>query len=290
MKRQFTLAITISLLATVGQDLYAQPYLDLFQAMYSASPGNAGQPNTFNHFRAQANLPHVFKKDSSLFLFNPVWDQRWIQADESSRSYNVQGLITWFNYTRNLGPKWTLQLSLIPRWMGEPSLQFSEGFQPGGAFLFTRKIRPGLKYQFGVYYNRELFGNFFLPLLGIDWKINDRMNLFGILPGFLVYEHRLSKQFSWGANFRTFNSSYRIDQQGNPNANDYLRVQDNQLGVYADWYLARRVVLNIEGGHTILRRVTTGLEGVRTRKDEAVVSDRDNFYFRATLQYRMRFR
>jgi hypothetical protein len=29
---------------------------------------------------------------------------------------------------------------------------------------------------------------------------------------------------------------------------------------------------------------------VRTRKDEAVVSDRDNFYFRATLQYRMRFR
>jgi hypothetical protein len=269
---------------------YGQPYLDLAQGMFSGSPGSDGQPRTSNHLRAAANLPIISKKDSSYFLFNPIWDQRWIQQSEASTEYAVQGLITWFNYTRNFGKKWAVQVSAIPRWMGVSSLQFSEGFQMGGAVLVTRKIRPGLKYQFGVYYNKELFGNFFLPLLGIDWKINDRMNLFGILPGYLTYEHRLGKKFSWGGNFRTFTSTYRLDTKGFTGADDYLRVQDNQVGVYSDWYIAPKIVLNVEAGHTIMRRIATGVEAVGGKDNETVVSEKDNFYFRATLQYRLRFR
>ena len=174
--------------------------------------------------------------------------------------------------------------------MGEASLQFSKGFQMGGAVLLTRKIRPGLKYQFGMYYNKELFGNFFLPLLGIDWKINDRMNLFGILPGYLTYEHRLGKKFSWGANFRTFTTTYRLETHGTAYADDYLRVQDNQLGIYTDFYIAPKIVLNVEAGHTAFRRIATGIEGKSERNTENILSERDNLYFRATLQYRLRFR
>jgi hypothetical protein len=240
--------------------------------------------------RLQANAPLIFKPDSNILLFNPIWEQRWVQEAEGSRTYDPSALILWITYTHNLNKRWGVMVAALPRWSGEGSLQFSDGFQMGGAFLVTRKFRPGLKMQLGLYYNKEFFGNFFMPLLGIDWKISPNKNLFGILPSYLVYEHRLSKQFSWGGVFRTFNNSYRIDQRGIPGADDYLRVSDNQLGVYADWYLARRVVMNIEGGHTILRRVSTGLENVRTRKDEAILSNRDNFYFRASLQYRMRFR
>jgi hypothetical protein len=258
--------------------------------MFSTSPGNDGQPKKFNHVRAQANLPIISKKDSSYFLFNPMWDQRWVQQTEASREYAVQGLITWFSYGRNFGKNWTVQVSAIPRWTGEASLQFSEGFQMGGAVLVTRKIRPGLKYQFGAYYNKELFGHFFLPLLGIDWKINDQMNLFGVLPGYLTYEHRLGKKFSWGANFRTFTTSYRLETNGIANADDYLRVQDNQVGIYSDFYLAPKIVLNVEAGHTAMRRIATGIEGKGDKNTEHIVSERDNFYFRATLQYRLRFR
>jgi hypothetical protein len=274
----------------LGARATAQPYLDAAQVFYSSSPGNNGQPENFEHFRVQANLPKVFKKDSSVFLLNPVWDQRWVRENENSASYNVRGLIVWFNYIRNIGPKWQLQLSAIPRWMGQPDNQFSDGFQMGGAFLFTRKVRPGLKYQFGLYYNKELFGNFFMPLLGIDWKINDRMNLFGILPGYLTYEHRMHKRLAWGAAFRTFTSSYKLQLKTNALAQDYLRVQDNQLGLYIDGYLTEKIVLNAEIGHTILRRISTGLQSKGGRDNEYLVSDRDNLYFRLSLQYRLRFR
>jgi hypothetical protein len=116
------------------------------------------------------------------------------------------------------------------------------------------------------------------------------MNLFGILPGYLIYEHRFHKNISWGANFRTFTSSYRLKTQGIVNANDYLRVQDNQVGVYTDWYIAPKIVLNLEAGHTIMRRIATGVEAMGGKDNETVVSEKDNFYFRATLQYRLRFR
>jgi hypothetical protein len=286
MKHRLIIVLVL-IISVKGQVLRAQPYLDAGQLFYSSSPGNNGQPKNFEHFRVQANLPKVFKKDSSVFLLNPVWDQRWVRESEHSASYNVRGLIVWLNYIRNIGPKWQLQLSAIPRWMGEPNNQFSDGFQMGGAFLFTRKVRPGLKYQFGLYYNKELFGNFFMPLLGIDWKINNRMNLFGILPGYLTFEHKLNKTFYWGAAFRTFTSSYLLQNNGPKN---YLRVQDNQLGLYLDAYLTKKVVLNAELGHTVLRRIARGFVDQPGKDFESLVGEGDNFYGRLSLQYRLRFR
>jgi hypothetical protein len=116
------------------------------------------------------------------------------------------------------------------------------------------------------------------------------MNLFGILPGYLTYEHRVHKKISWGAAFRTFTSSYKLTPGNIPSLDDYLRVQDNQLGIYTDFYIAPKVVLNVEAGHTIMRRIATGKEAMGGKDNETVLSDRDNFYFRASLQYRLKLR
>ena len=291
-KMQQILLKVLLLTLTIGylHTTYAQPYLDNGQGIYTASPGKNGQPSQFNHQRILANLPVISKKDSSFFLLNPIWERRLITENDSSGSFMVRGLITWLSYTRNFGKKWSVQLSAIPRFMGTVSLQYSQGFQMGGAFLVSHKPRPGLKYQLGMYYNKELFGNFFLPLLGIDWKINARSNLFGVLPGYLVYENRISKKLSWGGNFRTFTSTYRIAGHDNNYGDDYLRVQDNQLGIYTDIYLMPKLVLNAEAGHTVMRRIATGLSENPGRNHEHILSDKDNFYFRLTLQYRLRFR
>jgi hypothetical protein len=46
----------------------------------------------------------------------------------------------------------------------------------------------------------------------------------------------------------------------------------------------------VEAGHTILRRIATGKEALGGTDNETVLSDRDNFYFRASLQYRLKLR
>ena len=284
--------IMILLILFFGKDarLMAQPYLDLAQVSYWASPGDSGDPKKFNLMRVQANLPIINKKDSSVFVFNPIWEERWIQAKEGSRNVNLRAMISWFTYTRNLGKKWSLMVAAIPRWSGEPSVQFSDGFQMGGAFLVTRKVRPGLQFKAGMYYNREFFGNFFLPLAGIDWKINDKMNLFGVLPGNLVFEHRLKDRLAWGGAFRTFTSSYRIVEGSLTGYDDFVRINDIQLGIYSDFYLTKKLVFNLEAGHTILREISSAIEGQSGKNNLHILANNDNFYFKASLQYRLRFR
>jgi hypothetical protein len=289
MKKITRYGFLITLLFLVSS-LYAQPLIDLAQVSYWSSPGENHEPKKFNMMRVQFSLPFINKKDSSIFAINPIWEERWIQATDTNRNVNLRGMITWFSYTRNLGKKWSMMLVAIPRWNGEPSVQFSDGFQMGGAFLVTRKFRPGLHVKAGLYYNKELFGNFFLPLAGIDWQINKKMNLYGILPGNLTFEHKIRDRLAWGGAFRTFTSSYRIVEGTLTGYDDFVRVNDIQLGIFGDWYLSKKIVFNLEGGHTIVREISSALEGQSGKNNLHILGDKDNFYIKASIQYRLRFR
>ncbi len=155
--------MTLLILISFSENIIAQPYLDLGQVVFQSSPG--GDPKTFSHFRVQANLPLV-AKDSSIFLVNPIWEERWIQISEQSSKIHLRGFITWLTYNRKISDKWSAMVAFIPRWNGETSVQFSEGFQAGGAGLLNYKKNPGLEFKFGLYYNSEFWGAFFIPLLG----------------------------------------------------------------------------------------------------------------------------
>ena len=79
-------------------------------------------------------------------------------------------------------PKWRTTLLVLPKINSDYKDISTDDMQMGGVAMFSYKKKDNLKYHFGLYYNREFFGDYFLPLLGIDWKINQRMNLFGDLP------------------------------------------------------------------------------------------------------------
>lgn len=278
MKHFLTILIFCSITAK------AQPYLDLAQVSYQNSPG--GQPKEFQHLRAQVNVPVVFK-DSSVFLLNPIWEERWLKTTEFSNRQNYQGLILWFTYSKRLGKKWEAMMGFVPRFNGEPEVQFKDGFQAGGALLLTYKKRPGLSFKFGGYYNNEFFGHFFWPLLGIDWKINNKQRFFATLPAFATYEYRASKKISWGGNFRTFTNSYR--EYIYPNIDThiaYTRFDDNQVGAYLDFYPMPKLVLNAEAGYSIMRRI----ESAASKNSKPfIISEHDGLYFRLAVQYRLRF-
>ena len=132
-----------------------------------------------------------------------------------------------------------------------------------------------------------------MPLVGLDWKINAKNNLFGVLPGYMIFEHRVTSNFCYGLAFRAFTNSYReetIDPcfSGDCSGKNYLRIDDNPLGIYADTYLSKKIVLSAEGGYTILRRYRYGFKGENIHYKTHYKND--NFYFKASLAYRIRLR
>ena len=172
----------------------------------------------------------------------------------------------------------TLTATAILR-MNDETIDKDGKMQIGGAAVMLMKKKKDLTWKFGLYVNGELFGLFIIPLAGIDWKIDEKSNLFGLLPANLTYERKASNRFYYGLNFRTFTNSYAKDT-------GYWRVDENQLGAFADQYLTKHLVVNAEFGSSILRKIRTGVDG----SAKANWNIKDNYYLKISFAYRMRLR
>ena len=181
----------------------------------------------------------------------------------------------------------------IVRQNGQVHHTLKDDWQYGALFITTYRKNELLSLKFGIYYNKEFFGNYFIPLAGIDWQISAKDNLFGVLPGNLIFDHNVNVQFHYGISFRALTNSYRLETPdacalGDCSGKNYLRIDDNQLGLFSDFYLSRKIVFTGEIGHTILRRYRFGFKGdkINSKNDERT----DNFYARVSLAYRLPLR
>jgi hypothetical protein len=126
-------------------------------------------------------------------------------------------------------------------------------FQFGAATFANFVRKPLQKFRFGVYANKEFFGLFVMPLLGADWRLDEKNYIFGLLPGRLTWEHMWSRKLYGGATFRAITNSYRLS------SGQFLRLQDNQVSLFLDYYPAKPVVLTLEPGYGLFRKVRTGI-------------------------------
>jgi hypothetical protein len=281
---------------TISYTIYAQPYLDLVKIDYTYSPGKGINEKTnslqSNYFNANINLPIELKKGGDAIILNPFFENK--EGKVSSNDFHVLGEGALLGFLkRDIIMNWNLLTGFIVRQNTEAGQSLQDDWQYGGLILTTYKKSQSLSLKFGLYYNKEFFGNYFMPLVGIDWQINPKTNLFGVLPGSMTLDHKTSERFHYGFTFRALTNSYRLQTEnacaeGDCTGKNYLRIDDNQLGTFGDVYLSKKIVLTGEAGYTILRRYRYGFKG-QTVNDKTDYKN-DNFYFRASLAYRIGLR
>ncbi|WP_132051474.1 hypothetical protein [Pseudocnuella soli] len=287
MRSKLLAGLLCILFAVNGQ---AQPYLDVASIRFHKSP-DAGlvrrnfNRNSFEYGQAQVQLPLV-SRDSSIILLNPIAEQWSISSTAlASAPQWLRGLAMVGGYIKPWSPQWTTTTLLVARWNGAGDFGFNNRFQLGTVLLATRTVNPKLKYKFGLYYNREFFGNFFIPLAGIEWTINPRLQLFGTLPGSLVLERKVSSRLYYGASFRAITTSFRY----RAGAEDrFVRIDDNQVQAFTDLYLQPKLVLTAELGHSLFRRFRLGATDGFSKYFFAEKFN-DGVHFRLSLAYRLRF-
>ena len=236
--------------------LFSQPLVDPFQVRYMyALRNNNSSATPFTHLWAGSDIPICLKIDTYLLL-SPSYEQWNIDSSDVDEIYPTVhsiafpvGLILPINKT-----KWSVTALAIPRLNGE-NLFEGNTFQFGGVALAAYSRLPHQVFKFGVYANAEFFGLFIVPLIGIDWRIDSKNNLFGILPGRLTFEHQWSNKFYGGATFRAPTNSFRLLN------GQYMRIDDNQLSLYLDYYPADSICITLEPGVGIFRKLRTGIHG-----------------------------
>jgi len=261
----------------------AQPNLDIANLKYTNNP-DAGLVNRnksklqLRYFGLGTNLPITFNNKKDAIIFSPFFES-WASTVNNNKRQNYYSVALPVSLSKTIrDTSWSILVTGIIR-MNDSSINTKTKMQVGGAFIVSYKRNEQLTWKLGLYVNNDLFGLFVMPLAGIDWRINERNNLFGVLPGNLTYEHKINGHFYYGATFRAITNSYA-------NTNGYWRIDENQLGLYLDTYFNKNLVLNIEGGHSFFRKIRTGVKHVS--KYDADVND--NFYFKLSVAYRVRFK
>lgn len=268
-------------LAVFAAAASAQPYIDPLNIRYTNAFSNNNKNATpFSHLYIGPDLPFKMKKNSFVVL-SPFYE-KW-NIDSASDKNFLPGVSSIALAVSAIFPldkdHWSLTVTGIPRFNSE-GLKFDNSFQMGGLLLASYKKKKGLKYKFGLYVNNEFFGLFVMPLAGIDWKINERNNLFGILPGRLTYEHKLSSHFYTGATFRAITNSYRL------NNGSWLRIDDNQLSAFIDCYATKHIVFSGEAGYGIMRQLRSGTS--RNKNYSTDYHWGDGLFIKLCTSYRIR--
>lgn len=279
MKKPLLLSVLMLLLLAAT----AQPYVDPLQVRYTNAfrSQQKSRATPFTHWWAGNDLP-IKIKDKTYLLLSPYYEN-W-QFDSASIKKiipSVQGIVLPVGLLLPLkNQKWSLAITAMVRSNGE-KLFTDKTYQFGGAGFLSYEKAKGKKLRFGAYVNTDFFGFFFMPLLGADWRMNEKNYFFGLLPGRFTWEHKFNNSLYGGITFRAITNSYRF-QNG-----QYLRIDDNQLSTFLDVYPAKQWCLTLEPGYGILRQLRMG-----TIKKSYFNKDKwgDGWFIKLSAAYRIRFR
>lgn len=280
------LVILFVLICSCFNRVIGQPFFDVLSVSHltglpltPSSPENQSVKSAVEG--VDLSLPIELKKD--VLVLGAGYENQYITFDNSDFHASVQSFkfpVAYFHQWKDSLWKTTFvgigrHNSLVENKWNSTSLQY------GGAIVFAREKKKNLIYKFGLYYNSEFFGPFFVPLLGLEFRVNKRLNIHGLLPGNMNVEYKLNTWLRTGLAFRSFTSSFRVKEKS------FLRVNDNQLRLFLDFYLSKINVISIECGHSILREYKPGIrinhESIYTDQDS-----RDGLLLRVAYQLRFR--
>ncbi|TRW97146.1 hypothetical protein [Flavobacterium gawalongense] len=246
----------------------------------NAFRSNNSETTPFTHLWAGSDFP-IKLKNNTYLLLSPSYEQWHIESANNQTNYpTVQSLSLPIGLILPLEQsKWSLSFIPIVRWNGE-KLFSKNTFQYGGVAFTTFAKKKNQKFRLGIYANKEFFGWFVIPLLGTDWRIDDTNYIFGLLPGRLTYEHKWNTKLYSGATFRAPMNSYRL-------SNDkYIRLDDNQISVYLDYYPAKHLCITLEPGFGAFRKIRTGIANYSGYTSE--IDWGDGPFIKLSAAYRIR--
>jgi hypothetical protein len=293
--------------------LFTQPYVDLVninnQRVETNYTDSFGGKNYLNNYALNITLP--IKIDSSKTIIirgfaeslnytTEIKTNNIIPFTNQKANENIGVSTNFFAYILPVGiqyqthsQKWKWLFLAMPKIAGTQGEAYSSyQFQPGVFALATKKINNNLSLKFGLFYNKEFFGNFIVPIISADWKINNRMQLYGTFPTFYKFEYALKKNvFYTGISYRSYTRSFLL----NGAEHNYMRIDDMSIKAFLELYLLKSIVFYAEAGQMINYCLLDYKYNTRSNPENEINNSilfRKNeipFFINFGLAYRIRF-
>lgn len=301
MLRHLFILSALGILILSVQSVSAQNYLNVVNPRFYYLPKavleESGESIDFSEWRIETALP-IELKNGTMLGIKPQYKTVSLKGENSAyRDLHLHTIkVPLFAYWKFGESDWSMYADISPKLNSDFKNINSRHFQIGGMFIVYKERKKDFFWQFGVFYNQETYGPFFMPVFGLDWKINSK-DYFGVLlPAYLVYEHRFSRKIYAGFELELSGETFRLGDS------QYENSFISQLGedkmtfltephLFLDYYLAKHLVLYLKPGLRLFHRYEHF-----TEEDQRVVQQeyiegrlKDSFYIEAGIAFRFRY-
>jgi len=166
-------------------------------------------------------------------------------------SMQLHGFILQTGISQKLNEKNGFQLLFIPRHNSDFNGSDAKNWQFGGIALFEHRYHDGLLMRFGAMYNQELFGPLLVPLVFIDWKMNDRWSMNGLFPIYLKVNYSVTDNLIVGFSHFGFITTYRISDPAFKS--DYIERNSIDESLFARVRVAGNLHVETRVGYSLAR-------------------------------------
>lgn len=240
------------LLLFITANLAAQDYVDLIKNHYAISPNNSfdsiGGSTNVAEFGTDITLPIVLKNEN-IFITGIAAEQIKLNLHPLGTNKTISSLTLKLGYQSNHSEKVSGTYMILPKLASDFKTIGNKDFQIGGLALYKIKKSELFKYHAGLYFNKELFGPFIVPLFGFYYKSeNNKFEANFTLPIWADINYSISNWMNIGANFSAFVRSYHLSAY-----KSYVAKKTNEIFGYLQFNIKKSFILQTKIGYSIGR-------------------------------------
>lgn len=257
MIKIFLRSFGVVVLLLQSNTTWAQPYIDVLNFRYQQFPDVKYSNDTgkvgIKEYCFSATVPIVLK-NKNVILAGAGYDQLDFSFSESTSQKTLYCANLQLGYLHHWKEqKYKLMVLAIPKLAADKFVLNAKTYQQAGLAIFTYKRRENLSYKFGFYFSPEFFGNFYMPLLGLEWKPAPRLTVYGFAPASANLEYKCNDKLYLGFSYANLTQSYRLTGTQMYVRNGDIFWGNMHMKLFLNYYIKKYYVLYSELGYTLYR-------------------------------------
>ena len=236
--------------------LLSQNYIDLLKLNVNTSNLNrfdtSNSKTQVNEFGVDFTVPIKINESTSVIsglIYENI--QTKLFSDGGTKSFGSNTLKLGMN--KQFNERWSGTLVMLPKIASDYIALGKKDFQLGALSLFKFKRNNTLNYKLGLYYNTELFGPFFVPILGLYYlSPNKKLEANILLPLQADINYKPHTLLDLGFNFTGQTRSYHLNGAASEQ-NTYLTRTTNEFAFYVKFNLTKSLSFQTKFGKSFGR-------------------------------------
>ncbi|MBL7843549.1 MAG: hypothetical protein JNK44_06765 [Cyclobacteriaceae bacterium] len=196
------------------------------------------------------NEKTIWYNDFTYSGFNVTNDLE-VRPTEYLTAMRMHGIILQTGIVQKLNDRNGFQLLAVPRYMSDFKGSDSKNWQLGGIGLYEHRYHNRLLMRYGALYNQELFGPLLVPLVYLDWQINDKWSIVGLMPINLKVNYKVNEYLTAGFSHFGFITTYKLGQA--EFKGDYVERNSIDETLFARWNTRGNFFIEVRFGYSLSR-------------------------------------